>query len=359
MHLVRTSNVAREAALGAGIPATVPAYTISQACISSNRAICSGAEKILSNQGDIFLCGGCETFSDVPIRFSRPLRKRFLKLNKALKKGPLQALSLFRGVRMRDLAPEPPAIKNFSTNEVMGHSSDRLAARFGVSREDQDAFAARSHQNAAKAHEQGYYKQEIIPVKGDVTENGIRGDSTSESLSKLKPAFIKPHGTHTAANSSFLTDGAAAVLLMERSTATAMDIKIKSIIRDFVFVAVDPFDSMLLGPAHAVQKLLQRSKNVLGTELKLDDVDVLEIHEAFAGQVLANVVQMKQNGLEVDMSKVNKWGGSLSIGHPFGATGARLVTTASNRLIKEDKQFAIVAACADGGIGHACLLERA
>lgn len=355
---VKTSNLAREAGLGAGIPASVPAYTVSQACISSNRAIASAAEKILCGQGDVYLCGGSETFSDVPIRFSRAIRKRLLVANKALKKGPMGILPLLKGLKLKDLAPEPPAIKNFSTNEVMGQSSDRLAAKYGVSRVEQDEFAALSHQNASKAHLDGHYKQELIPVKGDLVENGIRAESTLESLSKLKAAFNKPHGTHTAANSSFLTDGAAAVILMNRSVAEAKKIPVRSILKDFCFVAVDPFESMLLGPSAAIERVLSRTKETVGKQLTIDDIDVVEFHEAFAGQVLANIRKLELDGIKVDMSKVNRWGGSLSIGHPFGATGARLVTTATNRLKHENKKYAIVAACADGGLGHACLIEN-
>mmetsp|Transcript_14254 Transcript_14254/g.17632 ORF Transcript_14254/g.17632 Transcript_14254/m.17632 type:complete len:447 (+) Transcript_14254:81-1421(+) len=363
---VRTSNIAREAALGAGIPNNIPAHTVSQACISANQAICSGAEKILAGQADVVLAGGSETFSDVPIRYSRPIRKRLLKANKALKNGPAGIFGLLKGLKAKDFAPDPPAIKNFSTEEVMGHSSDRLASRFGVSRQEQDEFALRSHQNAAKAHAEGVYDQEIIAVNGSTEENGIRADSSLEKLASLKPAFVKPHGTHTAANSSFLTDGAAAVLIMEDQKAKELGYTPRSYIKNWTFQAVDPFESMLLGPAYCIHKILSDSG------LTFNDIGVWEIHEAFAGQVLSNLNALdsekfcaeefgKGDGKygRVPEDKLNLWGGSLSIGHPFGATGARLVTTATNRLHKEDKQFALVAACADSGIGHACLIERA
>mmetsp|Transcript_13434 Transcript_13434/g.15334 ORF Transcript_13434/g.15334 Transcript_13434/m.15334 type:complete len:449 (+) Transcript_13434:94-1440(+) len=363
---VRTSNIAREAALGAGLPNNIPAHTVSQACISANQAICSGAEKILAGQAEVVLAGGSETFSDVPIRYSKPIRKRLLKANKAMKKGPAGIVGLLKGLKAKDFAPEPPAIKNFSTEEVMGHSSDRLAARFGVSRQEQDEFALRSHQNAAKAHAEGMYDQEIIAVNGSTEENGIRGESTLEKLSSLKPAFIKPHGTHTAANSSYLTDGAAACLIMDDAKAKELGFTPRSYIKNWTFQAVDPFESMLLGPAYAIHKVLS------DTGLTFDDIGVWEIHEAFAGQVLSNLNALdsekfcseqlgKTDGKygRVPEDKLNLWGGSLSIGHPFGATGARLTTTATNRLHKEDKQFAIIAACADSGIGHASLIERA
>lgn len=360
----RTSNIAREAGLGAGIPITVPSSTVTKACISSNLAITSGAEKILSGQADIIIAAGVETFSDVPIRFSRPIRQRLLKANKALKKGPAGALGLLKGLGLKDLAPEAPAIANYTTGEVMGHSSDRLAAKFGVSREDQDAYTVRSHTNAAKAHADGLYKEEIVPVDGKTEENGIKGDSTIEKVGKLKPAFIKPHGTHTAANSSFLTDGASATLIMSEEKALELGFKPKAYLRAWNYVGVDPFEELLLGPTFATSKVLQQMN------LTLKDIGVVEFHEAFAGQVLSNLTAMASNKFAADrlpggkpvgdmnMDVMNNLGGSLSLGHPFGATGARITTTAANRLQREEKQFALLTACADGGLATAAILER-
>ena len=165
------------------------------------------------------ITGGVETFSDVPIRFSKPIRQRLLQMPKASKKGPLGVLGLARGLHLKDLAPEAPAIANYTTGEVMGSSSDRLAARFGVSRAEQDEYAVASHLKAAKAHTEGKYAQEIVPVAGSAAENGIKADTTFEKVSSLPPAFIKPHGTHTAANSSYLTDGASACLIMDQEKA--------------------------------------------------------------------------------------------------------------------------------------------
>lgn len=301
----------------------------------------------------------------MPIRYSRPVRKRMLGAAKAMKKGPAGILGLLKGLGLKDLAPVPPAIQNFLTGEIMGHSSDRLASRFGVSRADQDDLAVRSHVNGARAHAEGLYDGEVISVKdGSTTENGIRGESNMESMGKLKAAFVKPHGTHTAANSSFLTDGASACLIMDEEEALKQGFKPKAYFRSHTFVAVDPFEEMLLGPTYATNKVLRQ----MGLDMK--DMDVVEIHEAFAGQVLANLTAMGSSKFaseelgqssavgEVDQSKMNLWGGSLSLGHPFGATGARLVTTAANRLIHEDGKYALVTACADSGIGHAAILER-
>uniref|UniRef100_A0A7S1CLW5 acetyl-CoA C-acyltransferase n=1 Tax=Bicosoecida sp. CB-2014 TaxID=1486930 RepID=A0A7S1CLW5_9STRA len=359
---VRTSNIARESALAAGIPDKVPAHTVTLACISSNVALSTAAEKILTGQASSVVAGGAETMSDVPIRFSRPMRERLIKASKL--KSPKQALPLLKGFKLGWLAPEAPAIAEFSTGEVMGHSSDRLAAKFGVTREEQDKFALRSHQNAAKAHKEGLLDDEIIPYNGDRMDNGIKGESTYEKLASLKPAFIRPHGTHTAANASFLTDGASAALVMDEEAALAQGFTPKAVLRDWTFVSQDPGEELLLGPAYAMYKLLGKNG------LTLADIDVFELHEAFAGQVLANLVAVGSDKFAtesagaaaalgaVPFEKLNTLGGSLSIGHPFGATGTRLVTTTANRLIREEGTLGLVAACAAGGQGVAMLIER-
>ncbi|CAK4082834.1 unnamed protein product [Aphanomyces euteiches] len=361
---VRTSNIAREAALGAGIPKHIPAHTVTMACISSSQAIATGVEKILAGNADVVVAGGAETFSDVPIRFSRPIRKRLINSAKAMKAGPAGILKLLSGLKPGDFAPEAPAIKNFHTNEVMGNSSDRLSARFGVTRKEMDEFAIKSHKTAAKAHSDGKYEGEILPYKGTTLENGINPDSNYEKVSSLKPAFVKPHGTHTAANSSFLTDGSAATLLMSESKALELGYTPKSIILDSVFVGVDPFESLLLGPAYGIAKILKRNN------LTLNDIDHFDIHEAFAGQVLANLNALADAKFckqefgwsdavgRVPHDKLNSWGGSLALGHPFGATGSRLVNTGSNKLVKEGGKYALLAACADSGLSYVGLLRK-
>jgi acetyl-CoA acyltransferase len=336
------------------------------ACISSNQAISTGAEKILSGRADVVLAGGVETFSDVPIRFQRRLRQKLIKAPKAMKKGPPALIQhMLKDLKASDLAPEAPAIKNFLTEEVMGNSSDRLSARFGVSREAQDEFAVRSHTNAHAAHLEGMLDEQIVAVNGDKTDNGVRGDSSVADLARLKPAFIKPHGTHTPGNSSFLTDGAAANLLMSETKCKEMGVAPLAYLKDWTFQAVDPFEDLLLGPAFCIPKLL------VDNGLTIDDIDVWEIHEAFAGQVLSNMTAIASTkfaqeslGLdkavgEIPTDKLNLWGGSLSIGHPFGATGSRITTTAANRLHREDGKLAIVAACADSGLAYGGLIERA
>ncbi|HHP7239001.1 acetyl-CoA C-acyltransferase [Longibacter sp.] len=365
---VETSNVAREAALGAGFPKHVPAFTVTMACISSNQAVTSGVDLIRGGLADTIIAGGTETMSDPPIRVKRSVRKRLFEARKA--KGPGDYLDLVKGLGPADLVPEAPSIAEFSTGEVMGESADKLAAMFGVSREDQDEYALLSHERAAQAQADGRLAKELVPAtvppEFDVidTDNVVRPDTSLEKLAGLSPAFVKPYGTVTAGNSSALTDGASAALLMSQARADADGHTPIATLRDYTFVAQDPGEELLLGPAYAIPMVLDSA------DLTLDDIDVIELHEAFAGQVLAVLEALRSDTFaqeklnrtsavgDVDMDKLNTRGGSLSLGHPFGATGVRLVTTAANRLHEEDGQWALVSACAAGGQGHAMLIER-
>ncbi len=365
---VRTSNVAREAALAAGFPNRVPAFTVTMACISSNQTISSAVDLIRTEQAEIVVAGGTETLSDVPIQLKKNLRKRIVQSRKA--KSLPDYLDLISGLAPTDLLPETPSISEYSTGETMGESADKLAATFGVSRAEQDEYAMRSHHAAARAWENGSLTDEVLPVfvPEDFTpitrDNGYRADTDLEKLAGLPPVFVKPFGTVTAGNSSYLTDGASATLLTSRHAAGKRGYQPRAVLRDYVFVAQDPGEELLLGPAYAIPKILDRSN------LSLEDVDVFELHEAFAGQVLAVLRALESNDFargnlgrtdavgRIPMDRLNVLGGSLSLGHPFGATGARLVTTAVNRLHREDGRFAVVAACAAGGLGHAMLIER-
>jgi acetyl-CoA acetyltransferase family protein len=367
VHDVDTPNVARECALAAGIPATVPASTVSLACISSNQAIADAAALIMTGQADAVVAGGTDTLSDPPIRFRRPVRQRLFKAQKA--KGPVAYAKLLRGLSPKDLLPDAPSISEFSTGLSMGQSADRLAAMFGVSRQEQDEYALRAHTLAAQAWEAGHLDHQVVPASVPPKfepvrrDNGFRADSTLEKLSSLRPAFEKPYGTVTAGNSSFLTDGASATLIMSRQAADRGGHKVAALLRQWTFTALQPDERLLLGPAVAIPRLLASAG------LSRDDIDVWELHEAFAGQVLAVLRALDSKDFageyldgqrfgEIPMDRLNLWGGSLSLGHPFGATGARLVMTAAERLRQEDGQFAVVAACAAGGHGHAMVIER-
>jgi acetyl-CoA acyltransferase len=339
-----TSNLARECGLAAGIPDSCPAYTVTAACISANIAFQNAADAIATGAIDVAIAGGAETASDVPIRVSRPIRKRLIAGQKA--KGLGDWLKLARGLRPRHLAPEVPPISDFSTGLTMGQNAERLAKRIGVTREE--ITPAR-----------------VPPEFEEVTEdNGIRGDTSMEKLAKLRPAFDRKFGTITAGNSSFLTDGASAVLLMSESKALELGIRPLARVVGSSLTAIDPLEELLLGPAFAVPQVLDR------TGLRLEQMDVIELHEAFAGQVLAVLSVMKDDEFarerlgcdeavgEVDPDKLNAWGGSLSVGHPFGATGGRLVTTCCHRLEQEQGRYGLVSACASGALGYGIVLER-
>lgn len=365
---INTSNIAREITLAAGLPDSVPATTLSMACISSNIAATTAANSISAGQIRAAVVGGTEVMSDIPIRFRKRFRQKLLETQKY--RSASDWLSFMKGLKPSDILPEIPSISEFSTGETMGESCDKMAAKYDVDREKQDAYALRSHQLAFKAGEEGYLDQEIVPVstkKGSgiiKSDNGVRSDTTMEKLGKLNPAFIKPHGTVTAGNASFLTDGASAGLMMDKTFALDNGYKPKAIIREFTYVAQQPGDELLIGPAFAVPNVLD------AMNLSMDDIDVFEFHEAFAGQMLTVLKALESDSFakerlnrnkavgKVPLDKLNKWGGSLSLGHPFAATGLRLLTTAANRLIHEDGRYALIAACAAGGQGHAMIIER-
>lgn len=358
----KTSNIAHEAAATANFPNNIPCLTTTLACISSNVAITTAMGHL--GPDEVAVVGGVETMSDVPIRLSKPARQLLLELNSARK--PLDMLKVLSKVRGKHLSLDLPAVAEFTSGETMGHSADRLTQSFKIGRQEQDEFALRSHSLAAKATKEGLLSdvdRQFVPKRGVVSEdNGIR-PSSMDKMSKLKSAFIKMYGTVTAANSSFLSDGASACLIASKERALSLGFKPKAYLRDFIYTKADAKDQCLLGPAYAIPRLLARHN------LTMKDIDVIEMHEAFAGQVLSNLtaldsdyfmnehVKAKKVG-RPDINKLNAWGGSLSLGHPFGATGIRLVTTAANRLHHEGGKLALVAACAAGGHGHAMLIEK-
>ncbi|HET7706654.1 MAG TPA: acetyl-CoA C-acyltransferase, partial [Thermoanaerobaculia bacterium] len=254
---------------------------------------------------------------------------------------------------------------------TMGESAEKMAKENGITREAQDKFALQSHQRAAAATESGRFKDEVmtvvVPPSFDEVvdkDNLIRADSTLESMAKLKPVFDRKYGTITAANASPLTDGASAVLLMSEEKAKAMGLKPIGYLRSYAFAALDPFDQLLQGPVFAVPVALERAK------ITLKDIGVIEMHEAFAAQVLSNIQWMGSKKIaqeklgrsepvgEIDPEKINRTGGSIALGHPFGATGARIVTTVCNELQRTGEQYGLVTVCAAGGMGAAMVLER-
>ncbi|MBK8671647.1 MAG: thiolase family protein [Bacteroidetes bacterium] len=364
---VKTENVAREAAVTAGVPIKVPANTVKQACISANQAISNAMDAIQLGRADVIISGGTECTSDTPIGYTKEMRKKLFMAQKL--STPMEYLKFATTLRPNDFLPDKPAVAEYITGRTMGNDCEILAQKFGVTREEQDILATASHQNAAKAFENGNLDDiisvQLPPKFGPINkDNGVRGDSTVEKMAKLKPAFDKYVGTITAANASFLTDGASAVLLASEEKALALGLKPKAELVDYIFTAGDLFEELLLGPAYSIAALLKKNN------LTIADIDVWEIHEAFAGQVLANLKALeseewskKNAGYEnavgsIPRDKINTWGGSLSIGHPFGATGGRLLTMAANRLQKEGGKYAILAACAAGAHGTAMLIKK-
>ena len=364
----KTTNVAREAVIGAGMPHDVPAHTVTMACISGNQAITEGAELIAGGRADVVIAGGTECLSDIPILLKHTLRQKLTTFKKL--KSPYDYLRWLRGLRPTHFLPEVPRIAEFSTGLSMGESADRLAARWGVGREEQDRYALRSHQMAARAAEQELFADEIIPAlvppEFQIIErdNGVRADTSLEKLRRLPPAFYPQYGTVTAGNSSFLSDGAAAVLLMSRSRAADLGYAPLARLVSYAYVGCDPLEELLLGPAYAVPKVLA------DVNLQLREMDVYEFHEAFAGQILANLKALDSDAFgrerlgrssrvgEVPMDRFNTLGGSLSLGHPFGATGIRLLVTCCHRLKREDRHWGLIASCAAGGLGNAMVVER-
>ena len=369
LHEVNTPNVARESMLGAGLRETTPAYTVSMACISSNLSSTNICDMIRLGHIEAAIAGGVDTCSDPPLRLSKNLRQGLARLQKAKSRGDY--LKEIVKLSFKDLLPDVPSITEYSTGESMGLGCERLAKRAGVTREESDHFAARSHQLAAKAWKDGVIQENIAPVYLPPSmapiweDNGPRGDTTEEKLNLLRAAFDKTFGIVTAGNSSFLTDGASAVLFMSDKKAQQLKYEPLAIIRDYVYRAGDPLNELLLGPALTIPVLLEKNG------LTADDIDVWELHEAFASQIVGNLKLMDSKefaterlGLkkalgQIPLEKVNIWGGSLSLGHPFGATGGRLLTTAARRLNMFGGRYAVVSGCAAGGHGSAILLEKA
>ena len=369
VHSVFAPNLAREVTLRAGLEARVPAYTVSRACASSNQAITSAAEMIGHGYADVVIAGGAESLSDIPILFSKEMRDRLLKLSKARSIG--DRLKAFAKFSPKELAPQAPAIAEPTTGESMGESAERMAKENGISREEQDRWALRSHQLAAKGTEDGRLLEEMFPVfqppkyeRALDRDNGIRTDTSAEKLASLRPVFDRKYGTVTAGNASPLTDGASALVLMSEERAKALGHEPLGYVRAWAYTALDPHDQLLQGPAWAIPRALDRA----GIDMR--DVELWEIHEAFAAQVLSNFQALDSDefarrelgrdrkvGL-IDEDRINVMGGSIAIGHPFGATGGRLTITLLNEMKRRGAGVGLVSVCAAGAIGFAMVLER-
>ena len=361
-------NIAREVSLLPQFPPSIPAASINRACASANSAIAAGQDQIVMGRADVVVAGGVEVLSDIPILHSRRFSDLLVGLSKA--KSTAARLKLVSSFRPKDLVPVTPAIAEPSTGQTMGQSAEKMAKLNGITRESQDEFALRSHKLAHAGTEDGRLLAEIAPIlvpgsgAAVTRDNGVRADANLEEMAKLRPAFDRRYGTVTAANSSPLTDGAAAVLLMSEEAAGALGFEPLAFIRSYAVAALDPDDQLLMGPAYAVPKALDRA-GIVWRELGL-----VEMHEAFASQVLSNIQafesrQWAEEHLgrseaigEVDWDTLNVMGGSIAIGHPFGATGARITLTLANEMKRRDVQFGLISVCAQGGMGFAMVLER-
>jgi acetyl-CoA acyltransferase len=366
---VRAPNLAREVVLGTGLPAEVPAHTVNRACASAGQAIADVASAIMAGHAEVGIAGGAESLSDIPILHSRKMSRALVEASRA--KGLAGRLRAFASVRPRDLAPQAPAIAEPSTGLSMGQSAEKMAKENGITREEQDRIACESHRRAAAATDDGRLAAEmcrvLLPPRYDAcvsSDNLLRRDTSMEALAALSPVFDRKHGTVTAGNSSPLTDGAAAVLLMSEQRARAEGCEPLAFVRSWAVAAVDPGGQLLMGPALAIPKALERAS------LSLADMDLVDMHEAFAAQVASNIQALESQAWareklgrsspvgEVDRQRLNVCGGSIAVGHPFGATGARIATTLANELKRRGGRFGLLSICAQGGMGFAMVLER-
>jgi acetyl-CoA acyltransferase len=366
---IAAPNLAREIVLAGPFPQTVDAFSVSRACATSTQSFVSGAQSILLGNADVVIAGGADSLSRPPITYSDRFVEILMEANAA--KDMPSKVKAFTKVRPKDLAPNPPAIAERSTGKTMGHSAEDMAKENGITREAQDKFAVRSHAKAIEAWEAGIFDQEVMPYalppkyKETVKQDNIpRTDSTVEKLAGLRPVFDKKYGSVTAANASPLTDGASALLLMDESVAEALGYEPKAYLRSYAFAAIDPNWQLLMGPAFAAPLALDKAG------MTLDDIDVIDMHEAFAAQILSNLQAFESDAFatkylgrdkaigKIDMDKFNLYGGSISIGHPFAATGARQIMTMANELERRGGGTALVTQCAAGGLGAAVILER-
>jgi acetyl-CoA acyltransferase len=361
-------NIAREVVLSSGLPKDVDAFSVSRACTTSIQAMTDAAQAILAGHHDVAISGGADSMSDLPLGVSKRLRDALVAAQKG--KTIAAKASAFSGVTPKDLVPSVPGFtRETTTGELMGEAAEKMAKENGISRAEQDAIAHRSHVTAARAWSDGTYAAEVMHVLARpggeaVTEDNIvRKDSNLESYAKLPPVFDRAHGTITAGNSSPLTDGAGALLLMRESKAKAMGYTPLGYLRSWAYAAVDPGWQLLMAPVFAWPKALERAS------LPMSAIDLFDVHEAFAAQLASNLQALASKKFatekmgraepvgEVDPDKLNVNGGSIALGHPFAATGSRMVLNTLRELKKRQKQFGLISICAAGGLGAVAVVE--
>lgn len=362
-----STNVARIIAVKAGLPIKIPAFTVNRNCASGLEAVVSAMNRIQLDDANIIVAGGAESMSSFPVTFPKKMRDFLVTLNKA--KGLSQKIKTMFSFRPSFLKPNVPSISDPLCGLSMGQTAENITRELHVTREEQDQFALLSQQRAWEATKNGRFAEEIVPIpvppkfkKVQQVDDGPRENQTIEALAKLKPVFDKINGNVTAGNSSPITDGAVALLLMSEEKAKELGFKPIAYLKDSASAGLEP-SRMGLGPAFAITKLLKK------TGLKLSDIDLIEINEAFSGQVLAvrkalnsDEFAKKELGLEsapglIDFDKLNVNGGAVAVGHPLGASGARLVLTLALELRKRNKRLGIASLCIGGGQGQALLME--
>lgn len=363
-------NLAREVVLRSGLPKDIDAYSVSRACATSIQAMTSAAQEILAGHHDVVIAGGADSMSDVPLGVGKKLALALMEAQKAKSLG--LKLKAFSRLSPRDLVPPIPGFsREPTTGEQMGEAAEKMAKLNGITREEQDRIAHLSHVNASRAWKDGTYAAEVMPVipppyDAPVSrDNLVRDDSTLEGYAQLKPAFDRAHGTITAGNASPLTDGASALLIMRESKARSLGYAPLGFVKSWDYAAVDPGWQLLMAPVFAAPKALDRAG------LSLADIDLVDMHEAFAAQVAANLKALASRQFaveklgraaavgEIDPAKLNVNGGSIAIGHPFAATGGRMVLSTLNELKKRGGKYALLTVCAAGGLGAAVVLESA
>ena len=361
--------IGREMVLRTQLPRSVQAHTVARACATSIQATSDAADQIRLGHSDCAIAGGAESISDAPIFASRPLAQALVDFSKARRVG--ERVKILSGLRPKDFTPNPPALKEPTTGLTMGESAERMAQVNGISREAQDRVAFESHRRAAAAWEAGRFDDQVmhVPVppryaRVSARDNIVRVDTTVEALARLRPVFDKRYGTITAGNASPLNDGAAALIVMSEERARALGLRPLGFVRSYAYAALDPRDQLLQGPAYAAPVALDRAGLALG------DMDLVDMHEAFAAQVLSNLQAFASRRFaeeklgraeplgEVDPGRLNVNGGSIALGHPFAATGARMILQTLRELERRGGQHALLTVCAAGALGAAMVLER-
>ncbi|MDN5938473.1 MAG: acetyl-CoA C-acyltransferase FadI [Salinisphaera sp.] len=362
--------IAREIVLASGMNPRTDAYSITRACATSFQTVAAAADSIALGHADVVMAGGTDSTSDASVPLSRRLSSTLRDVSQARSHG--DRLRIVSRLRPKDLLPRKPSITEYSTGKTMGESAEQMAKTWGVTRAEQDDIAHASHANAARAIAEGRITEQrmtaFVKTNGSTTavddDNLVRTNGSREGYDKLKPVFDRELGTITAGNASPLTDGAAAILLMSEERAKALAYEPLAYVRSYAFEAKTPKQDLLMGPVLAAPRALDRAG------LKLADIDVIDMHEAFAAQVACNIRGMESKKYmqdmlgrsaalgTVDRDKLNVNGGSIAYGHPFGATGARIISQAAHELKRRGGGLAMTTACAAGGIGAAMILER-